>query len=183
MPRNNRNSAKGNSNQFELLATEEDGTDDNTVGSTNATSAAPATSTRGRPLKRTQPYDPESLPRKKSVSTKTKATKTAIETDGDSLLRIETLLKRAEERAERAEKRVEALEEFIRDELFPRVGNPVPAPTEPTSTTHQHLPPSPPSWSTPRYWVGPEPDPGRGDWGGMQAQYADVRTRPLKRGT
>lgn len=145
MPRNNKNSAKGNSNQFELLATEEDGTDNNTVGSTNATSAAPATSTRGQPLKRTQPYDPESLPRKKSVPTKTKVMRTAIETDGDPLLRIEALLKRAEERAERAEKRVEALEEFIHNELFPRVRNPVPAPTEPASTTHQHLPPSPPS--------------------------------------
>ena len=33
--------------------------DDNIVGSTSAASATPATSTRGRPLKRTQPYDPE----------------------------------------------------------------------------------------------------------------------------
>src|SRR2546423_7401321 len=150
MPRNNKNSAKGNSNHFELLATEEDGTDDNTVGSTSAT---PATSTRGRPLKRTQPFDPESPPRKKS---KTTATRTAIETDEELLLRIEALLKRVEERAERAEKRVEALEEFIRNELSPRVGNPVPAPTEPASTTHQDLPPSPPSSPAP----GPLPGIG-----------------------
>jgi hypothetical protein len=33
MPRNTKNSAKANSNQFELLDIEEDGTDDNTVGS------------------------------------------------------------------------------------------------------------------------------------------------------
>ncbi|KAM4060904.1 hypothetical protein HRG_014373 [Hirsutella rhossiliensis] len=42
----------------------------------------------------------------------------------DSLARIEALLKRVEERAERAEKRVESLEEFIRNELFPRVASP-----------------------------------------------------------
>jgi len=60
-------SAEDNPNQLELLATEEDGTDDNTVGSTSATSATPAISTRGRPLERTQLYDPESSPRKKSV--------------------------------------------------------------------------------------------------------------------
>jgi hypothetical protein len=43
-------------------------------------------------------------------------------TDGELPLRIETLLKRVEERAEKAEKRVEALEEFIHNELFPRMG-------------------------------------------------------------
>jgi hypothetical protein len=148
MPRNNKNSSKGNSNQFELLDTEDDGTDDNTVGSTsaiNAKSAINATSARGRPLKRTQPYDPESPPRKKSVPAKAKVTKTALETNEDPLLRIETLLKRVEERAERAGKRVESLEEFIRNELFPRVANPIPAPVEHANAgpTHQHLPPSP----------------------------------------
>lgn len=116
-----RNNTTGNSNQSELLATE-DGTVNDTVGSTSATCATPATSTRGQPLKRTQPYDPESPPRKKSVPTKTKATRTAIVTNGELLLRIETLLKRVEERAERAEKRVEALEEFIHNEVFPRMG-------------------------------------------------------------
>jgi hypothetical protein len=121
-PRNNKNNTTGNSTQFELLATEEEDTVNDTVGSTSATCATPATSTRGQPLKRTQPYDPESPPRKKSVPTKTKATRTAIVTNGELLLRIETLLKRVEERAERAEKRVEALEEFIHNEVFPRMG-------------------------------------------------------------
>lgn len=124
MPRNNRNNTKGNSNQFELLDTEDDGTDDNTVGNTSTTNVASATSTRGRPLKRTQPYDPESPPRKKSVPAKAKATKTAVETNEDPLLRIEALLRRVEEWAERAEKRVESLEEFIRNELFPARGKP-----------------------------------------------------------
>lgn len=69
MSRNSKNSAKGNSNQFELLAIEDGGTDDSTVSNTTATNATRAASTRGRPLKRTQPYDPESPPRKKSVPT------------------------------------------------------------------------------------------------------------------
>ena len=112
--------AKGNSNQFELLDTEDDDIYDNTVGSTSGINATAATSTRGRPLKRTQPYDTKSPPQKRSVPAKAKATKTAIETNEDPLLRIEALLKRVEERAERAEKRVESLEEFIRNELFPR---------------------------------------------------------------
>ena len=59
-----------------------------------------------------------------------------------------------EERAERAEKRVEALEEFIRNELFSRVGNPVPAPPGPASATHQHLPPSLPSSPAPGPLLG-----------------------------
>jgi|ERR1700722_10303689 hypothetical protein len=42
MPRNNKNSATSNSNQFELLVVEEDGTDDNTGGGTSAASATPA---------------------------------------------------------------------------------------------------------------------------------------------
>jgi hypothetical protein len=65
------------------------------------------------------------------VPTKTKATRTATETNEDPLLRIEALLKCVEEQADRAEKRVETLEEFIRSELLPRVGYPVPAPPEP----------------------------------------------------
>ena len=89
---------------------------------------------------------------------KAKTTKTAVETNEDLLLRIEALLKRVEEWAERAEKRVESLEEFIRNELFPRVANPTPAPVEHTnaSPTHQHLPPSPPSSPAP----GPLPGIG-----------------------
>ena len=181
MPRNNKNSAKGSSNQFELLDTEDDGTDDNTVGSTsainatstsNATSAINATSARGRPLKRTQPYDPESPPRKKSVPAKAKATKTAIETNDDPLLRIEAFLKRVEERAERAEKRVESLEEFVRNELFPRVANPIPAPVEHANAgpTHQHLPPSPPSPPAP----GPLP--------GIGLDLSRVRDSEIKEG-
>jgi hypothetical protein len=69
MPRNNqKNSTKSNSNLFELLSEiEDDGTNKNEISSsTNAT----GTSARGRPLKRSKPYDPESPPQKKSVSTK-----------------------------------------------------------------------------------------------------------------
>jgi len=90
MPRNSKNSTKGNSNQFELLDIEGDSKDDNTIGST---SAANATSMRGRPLKHKQPYDPESSPRKKSVPTNVKATKTSLDTNEDQLLRFEALLK------------------------------------------------------------------------------------------
>ena len=144
MPRNNqKNSTKSNSNSFELLSEiEDDGTNENEIsGTTNAT----GTSARGRPLKRSKPYNPESPPRKKSVSTKAKAPASATSSGAgpsnsntDQLLRIEALLKRVEERAERAEKRVESLEEFIRNELFPRVASPTPAPA-PTAVS----PPSP----------------------------------------
>jgi hypothetical protein len=111
MPRNNqKNSAKqGNSNSFELLSEVEDDTNKDGITSSAATRAG--TSTRRRPLKSTQPYDPESPPRKKSVSTKPRAT-TGLNSNTDQLLRIKALLKRVEERAERAEKRVESLEEF-----------------------------------------------------------------------
>jgi hypothetical protein len=120
MPRNNQtNSAKSNSNPLELFSDVDDtGTKEEEISSTAATGAG--ASTRGRPLKRTQPYNPESPPRKKSVSTKARTT-TAASSSGtspsnantDQLLRIEALLKRVEERAERVEKRVESLEEFI----------------------------------------------------------------------
>src|SRR5437868_2675797 len=83
--------------------------------------------------------------RKKSMPTKARTTRTATQTNKDPLLRIEALLKRVEEQAERAKKRVELLEEFIRNEVFPRVGNPIPALVELVSVTHPHLPPSPPS--------------------------------------
>jgi hypothetical protein len=151
--RNSKNSNNGNSNQFELLDIEDDGTDDNTIGSTSATNA---TSARGRPLKRMQPFDPESPPRKKSVPTKAKAAKTALEIDDDPLLRIEALLRRVEERAERAEKCVESLEEFIRNELFPHVAGSIPSPLEPAGVAHQHLPLSPLSSPAP----GPLPGIG-----------------------
>jgi hypothetical protein len=112
MPRNNqKNSAKSNSNSFELLSEVEDnGTNENEISSTTTTGAR--TSTCGRPLKRMQPYNPESPPRKKSVSTKARTTTASSSgtslgnSNIDQLLRIEALLKRVEEWAERAEKRI-----------------------------------------------------------------------------
>jgi hypothetical protein len=97
MPQNNqKNHNKSNSSQFELLSEEEDnGTTDN-----NTAIIIGATSTRGRPLKRTQAYEPESLPRKRSAPVKatTKATaKAALGANEDPLLRIEALLKHVEE--------------------------------------------------------------------------------------
>ena len=50
---------------------------------------------------------------------------------------METALEAAERRAEKAEKRIETLEDFIRNELFPRINTPQPAVS--------HTPPSPPS--------------------------------------
>jgi hypothetical protein len=118
------------------------------------------------PLKRTQPYDPESPPRKKSVSTKPGAT-TGLNSNTDQLLRIEALLKRVEERAERAERRVESLEEFIRNELFPRVAGPISAPA-PASR-----PASPPS---------PQPSPVRGPLPGIGLDLSRVQDREIKEG-
>ena len=54
MPRNNKNRATSNSNQFELLVIEEGGADDNTGGGTSAASVTPATSTRGNARSHTQ---------------------------------------------------------------------------------------------------------------------------------
>jgi hypothetical protein len=83
MPRNNHNSAKqGNSNSFEVLSEVEDDTSKDEI--TSSTAGA-GTSTRGRPLKRTRPYDPESSPRKKLVSTKPGAT-TGLNSNTDQLL-------------------------------------------------------------------------------------------------
>ncbi|KAM4063445.1 hypothetical protein HRG_013967 [Hirsutella rhossiliensis] len=113
MPRKSKNSTKRNSNQFELLDDEDDGTNDNVACSiivANSTSAADATRTsaRGRPLKPTLQFDPEPRPsRKKSAVPKAKSTNADPGANEDSLARIETLLKRVEERAERAEKRVD----------------------------------------------------------------------------
>jgi hypothetical protein len=116
MPRNNqKNSAKqGNSNSFDLLSEVEDDTNKDEITSSATTRAE--TSILGRPLKHTQPYNLKSPPRKKSVSTRPRAT-TSLNANAnantDQLLRIEALLKHVEERAERAEKRVESLKEFI----------------------------------------------------------------------
>jgi hypothetical protein len=82
MPRNNKNSATSNSNLLELLVVEENGTEDDTGDGAGAAGATSATSA----WKRTQLYDPESPPRKKSVLTKTKATRSATETNEDPLL-------------------------------------------------------------------------------------------------
>ncbi|KJZ69937.1 hypothetical protein HIM_10675 [Hirsutella minnesotensis 3608] len=164
MPRKSKNSTKRNSNQFELLDDEDDGTNDNvTCGIivANSTSAADVTRTsaRGRPLKPTLQFDPEPRPsRKKSAVPKAKSTNADPNVNEDSLARIEALLKRVEERAERAEKRVESLEEFIRNELFPRVASPPESatPSAPHQQQHQHLPPSPPPSPVP----GPLPGIG-----------------------
>src|SRR5438045_967172 len=97
---NNKNSAKGSSNQFELLDIEDNSIDDNIVGSTsaiNATSSISATSMYSRPLQRTQLYNPEPLPRKRLVFAKAKATKTTRETNKDPLLLIEALHKHVKE--------------------------------------------------------------------------------------
>ncbi|KJZ68480.1 hypothetical protein HIM_10283 [Hirsutella minnesotensis 3608] len=164
MPRKSKNSTKRNSNQFELLDDEDDGTNDNVACGiivANSTSAADVTRTsaRGRPLKPTLQFDPEPRPsRKKSAVPKAKSTNADPNVNEDSLARIEALLKRVEERAERAEKRVESLEEFIRNELFPRVASPPESatPSAPHQQQHQHLPPSPPPSPVP----GPLPGIG-----------------------
>ncbi|MCJ1353051.1 MAG: hypothetical protein MMC33_003035 [Icmadophila ericetorum] len=121
--KNSLNNRKGNS--FELL----DGSNGNDSITVQTTSA------RGRPLKRTQPFEPNSPPRAKRANS-TKATTqltapTSVDTDQWAqvkavLTRIESALLAAEHRAEKAEKRMETLEEFIRNELFPRINTPPP---------------------------------------------------------
>lgn len=152
MPRNNhKNSAKSNSNSFQLLSEAEDDTNEDEIPS----SVPAGTSTRGRPLKRTQPYDPESPPRKKSVPTKPRVTGLGnSNTTTDQLLRIEALFKR-----------VESLEEFIRNELFPRVAGPAPVPAA--------RPASPPS---------PPPSPVRGPLPGIGLDLSHVQDREIKEG-
>ena len=134
MPKNSKNSQ--NSNSFELLG-ELDGDETITVNTT---------SSRGRVLKRTQPFEPDSPPHaKRANSTKAAASKsTPIPSDTDQwiqvkdlLTRVETALEAAERRAEKAEKRIEALEDLIRNELFPRINTP--------QSTVAQAPPSPPS--------------------------------------
>jgi hypothetical protein len=119
--KNNVNSRKGNS--FELLD-ESNGDDSITVQTT---------STRGRPLKRTQPFEPNSPPHAKRANSTRATTSQAVPTPVDTdqwaqvkalLTRVESALLSAERRAEKADQRVETLEEFIRNELFPRINNP-----------------------------------------------------------
>ncbi|KAL5331200.1 hypothetical protein ACEPPN_000729 [Leptodophora sp. 'Broadleaf-Isolate-01'] len=68
------------------------------------------------------------------------------------LTRVESALVAAERRAEKAEQRIETLEEFIRNELVPRITTPPPAGPPP--------PPSPPSSPPPS--VAPGQIPGVG---------------------
>ncbi|KAM4067830.1 DDE superfamily endonuclease [Hirsutella rhossiliensis] len=138
MPRKSKNSTKRNSNQFELLDDEDDGTNDNDQRSRSPSE----TDTAIRP--RTAPITKE-IRRPESEIDECRPG-----ANEDSLARIEALLKRVEERAERAEKRVESLEEFIRNELFPRVASPPSPPLEmrlisnSNSTCHlRHHPPVP----------------------------------------
>jgi hypothetical protein len=65
---------------------------------------------------------------------------------------VEAALASAEQRADKAEKRIEALEEFIRNELFPRIGA--------TSLANPPAPPSPPA--TPPPSIAPGQIPGVG---------------------
>ncbi|KAF8846406.1 hypothetical protein BDZ45DRAFT_682538 [Acephala macrosclerotiorum] len=152
MPKNSKNSVnsrKGNS--FELLD-ESDGNDSITVQTTSA---------RGRPLKRTQPFEPNSPPHAKRANSTRATTSQAIPAPVDTdqwaqvkalLTRVESALLSAERRAERAEQRIETLEEFIRNELFPRVNTP--------PRTGPPPPPSPPSSPPPS--VAPAQIPGVG---------------------
>ncbi|KAH6699931.1 hypothetical protein BKA61DRAFT_681924 [Leptodontidium sp. MPI-SDFR-AT-0119] len=114
------------------------------------------TSSWGRPLKRTQPFEPNSPPRaKRANSTKTTTVPTPVDTDQwaqvkAALTRVESVLLAAERRAEKAEQRIETLEEFIRNELSPRITTPPHAGPPP--------PPSPPSSPPPS--VAPGQIPG-----------------------
>ena len=122
MPKNSKNSLnsrKGNS--FELLdelPDELDGDESTTVQTTSA---------RGRPLKRTQPFEPNSPPRAKKANsikansikaTTCQPTPAPLGTDQWAqvkalLTRVETALAAAEHWAEKAEKCIKTLEEFI----------------------------------------------------------------------
>ena len=65
---------------------------------------------------------------------------------------METALASAEQRAERVVKHIEALEEFIQNEIFPRIST--------TPTTNTPSPPSPPSSLPPS--IAPGQIPGVG---------------------
>ena len=143
-----KNGPKGN--PFELLS---ESNDDESI-------TVETTSARERPLKRTQPFEPNSPPRAKRTNS-TKATipgpASAVSISDewvqvrDLLARVETALASAEQRAEKAEKRIEALE-FIRNELFHRIGT--------TSTVNSPSPPSSPSSPPPS--IAPRQIPGVG---------------------
>lgn len=147
------------SNPFKLLD-ESDGNDSITVQTTSA---------RGRPLKRTQPFEPNSPPRAKRANSTKATTSQTVQTPVDTdqwaqvkalLTRVESALLAAERRAEKAEKRIETLEEFVRNELFPRINTPPPRAGSPPLSPPSSLPPS----------VAPGQIPGRE----MQAPCADV---------
>jgi hypothetical protein len=152
MPRNSKTSKNGpRGNSFELLS---ESNDDESI-------TVETTSARWRPLKRTQPFEPSSpLRAKRTNSTKATIPKPASAISGsyewlqvkDLLTRVETALASAEQRADKAEKRIEALEEFIRNELFPRIGA--------TSLANTPPPPSPPSSPPPS--IAPGQIPGVG---------------------
>lgn len=152
MPKNSKNSLSSRKgNPFDLL-NESAGDESITVQSTSA---------RGRPLKRTQPFEPNSPPHaKRANSTKTTTPQVAPALDDADqwtqvkalLARVETALVAAEHRAEKAEKRIETLEEFIRNELFPRINT--------SSPTNRSSPPSPPP--SPPLPVAPAHLPGIG---------------------
>ncbi|KJZ69948.1 hypothetical protein HIM_10656 [Hirsutella minnesotensis 3608] len=187
MPRKSKNSTKRNLNQFELqlLDDEDDDTNDNVACSiivANSTSTADVTRTsaRGRPLKPTLQFDPEPRPsRKKSAVPKAKSTNADPSANEDSLARIEALLKRVGERAERAEKCVESLEEFIRNELFPRVASPPESAKCASSAT------APATFATTlsgprataRHWVGRESGPRQRHKGRQCRHHSSARER------
>ena len=165
MPKNSKNSLNSpKSNSFELL----DGLDDDGTNTDNPTSA------RGRPLKRTQPFEPSIPPKaKRTIPTTSKPAPTPAPLNTDQWARVEALLTRvetalaaAEHRAEKAEKRVEAVEEFIRNELFPRVNAPQPQPS--------NIPPSPPS--------SPPPSLPPGQIPGIGLDLSRVATPEIKEG-
>lgn len=177
MPKNSKNSKNGpKSNSFELLS---ESNDDESI-------TVETTSARGRPLKRTQPFEPTSLPHaKRTNSTRATIPKPASATPAseewaqvkDLLARVETALASAEQRADKAEKRIEALEEFIRNELFPRIGaappaNP-PSPPSPPATP----PPSIAPGQIPGVGLRPEPSHDTGDQGGERGHSAQAGER------
>jgi hypothetical protein len=102
-------------------------------------SDGPAKSLRGRTLKRPQPFEPTSPPhaKKTSVTPKPKGKNPPVSVPSNAststyvspqslealFARIESALVASEQRAAKAEKRLEDLEEFIRNQLFPRLND------------------------------------------------------------
>ncbi|KIM98212.1 hypothetical protein OIDMADRAFT_146890 [Oidiodendron maius Zn] len=127
MLKNSKNVPKSNS--FELLS---ESNDDESITVETASAC-------GRPLKRMQPFEPNLPPQAKRTNS-TKAT----------IPRPASAISSSEQQAEKAEKRIEALEEFIRNELFPRIGT-----TSTASASSLPLPPlSPPPSIAPRQILG-----------------------------